>query len=108
LPLTNPLPLILVVCGAIALGLLQGSLNGMELAMAGLSYLGAAGTACSLFVVMSLLTGQVVSLQAVWMRVAVRVAGSWIAAAGLFMLGWAMRWVNSNKKRRNSLELRLN
>jgi hypothetical protein len=26
-----------------------------------------------------------------WVRVAVRVAGSWIAAIGLLMLGWAMR-----------------
>jgi hypothetical protein len=30
-------------------------------------------------------------VRAAWARVAVRVAGSWIAAAGLFMLGWAVR-----------------
>jgi urease accessory protein len=35
--------------------------------------------------------GLVVSLRAAWARVAVRVAGSWIAAIGFLMLGWALR-----------------
>jgi hypothetical protein len=33
----------------------------------------------------------VVSLGRPWMRIAVRVAGSWIAAIGLLLLGWALR-----------------
>jgi hypothetical protein len=33
----------------------------------------------------------VVSLVAAWARIAVRVAGSWIAAIGLLMLGWNLR-----------------
>jgi hypothetical protein len=32
-----------------------------------------------------------VQLRASWARIAVRVAGSWIAASGLLMLGWAVR-----------------
>jgi urease accessory protein len=86
-----PLPLALVVGFAIALGLLNGGLNGIELARARASGLGAVGVACALFVVVALLAGQVASVRVAWLRVAIRVAGSWIAAVGLFMLGWSMR-----------------
>jgi len=41
--------------------------------------------------VVSLLAGQVGSVRARWARVTVQVAGSWIAAIGLLMLGWAVR-----------------
>jgi hypothetical protein len=47
----------------------------------------AAGVAGALFVVVSLLAGQIATVRAAWARVAVQVAGSWIAAIGLFMLG---------------------
>jgi len=30
-------------------------------------------------------------VRALWARIAVRVGGSWIAASGLFMLGWVVR-----------------
>jgi len=33
----------------------------------------------------------VTTLRAGWTRIAVRVAGSWIAAAGLLMIGWLAR-----------------
>jgi hypothetical protein len=33
----------------------------------------------------------VVSLKAKWTRIAVRVAGSWIAAMGILLLGWAVK-----------------
>ena len=86
-----PLPLALVAGGAIGLGFFNGGLNGLELAKANDGAKVALGIVCSLCVVMSLLAGQVATVQAAWARVAVRVAGSWIAAAGLFMLGWAVR-----------------
>ena len=86
-----PLPLALVAGGAIGLGFFNGGLNGLELAKANDGAMVALGIVCSLCVVMSLLAGQVASVRAAWARVAVRVAGSWIAAAGLFMLGWAVR-----------------
>ena len=35
----------------------------------------------------------VVALRAPWTRIAVRVAGSWIAAIGLLLLGWSFRAV---------------
>ena len=33
----------------------------------------------------------VVSLQAGWARIAVRVAGSWVAAVGILMFGWMLQ-----------------
>lgn len=41
--------------------------------------------------VVALLAGQAASVRAAWVRIAVQVAGSWIAAIGLFMLGWSVR-----------------
>jgi len=77
---------------AILLGLLHGILNGSELSKTNASgQISAAGVAAALFVVVSLLAGQAASVRALWARVAVRVAGSWIVAIGLLMLGWAMR-----------------
>jgi urease accessory protein len=85
------LPLALVAGFAVAVGVLAGALNGIELATAHSSPVAAAGGAASLFLVVSLVTGQVASVRAAWARIAVQVAGSWIAAIGLFMLGWAVR-----------------
>ena len=87
----RPLPLALVTGFAIVVGVLAGGLNGIELVTTGASPLAAAGSAAALFVVVSLVTGQVASVRAAWSRIAVQIAGSWIAAIGLFMLGWAVR-----------------
>jgi urease accessory protein len=88
-----PLPPALIAGGAILLGFFNGRLNGLELAKANDGVMVILGIVCSLGVVMSLLAGQVASVRAAWARVAIRVVGSWIAAAGLFMLGWAVRGV---------------
>ena len=85
------LPLGMVVGGAVVVGLLHGSGNGVELARQTTVFLGAVGIIGALFVVVSLLAGQVTSIQAAWARIVVRVAGSWIAAMGLFMLGWSVK-----------------
>jgi urease accessory protein len=87
-----PLPIAIVSGLAILLGLLHGSLNGSELPKTTSSgQISAAGVAVALFVLVSLLAGQAASVRVPWARVAVRVAGSWIVAIGLLMLGWAMR-----------------
>ena len=86
-----PLPLELVAALAIVLGLFNGSFNGSELEGTRSSGLNMLGVACALFVVVALLAGQVASLRSAWARVVVRVAGSWVTAIGLFMLGWALR-----------------
>jgi hypothetical protein len=49
------------------------------------------GIASAVFVLVSLLAGQVTALRAYWTRIVVRVAGSWLTAIGLLMLGWALR-----------------
>jgi hypothetical protein len=51
------------------------------------------GMAAVLFVVSTLLAAWVTSFRQPWTRVAARVAGSWIAAAGLLLLGWSLRGV---------------
>jgi hydrogenase/urease accessory protein HupE len=87
----KPWPLWLVVGGAVVLGLLHGSANGAELARQQSVALGTLGIAAALFVVISLLAGQASAVRSAWGRIVIRVAGSWIAACGLFMLGWAVR-----------------
>lgn len=85
------LPLIATTALAVLLGLVHGSLNGLAMAGAGLGALSVLGIVASVFILAALVTSLVVPLQAAWARVAVRVAGSWIAAVGLLQLGWALR-----------------
>jgi len=85
--LDRKLPLGLVAGLAVALGLFHGYLNGT----AKIGALGLSGVAAMLFVVVSLIAAFVVSLRAPWSRIAVRVAGSWLVAISMLMLGWAFR-----------------
>ena len=88
----RPLPIAFVVSLAILLGLIHGILNGADLAKTPSSgQMVAVGVTVGLFASVSLLAGQAASVRVRWARVAVRVAGSWIAAIGLLMLGWAIR-----------------
>lgn len=76
---------------AAILGVYHGYLNGAGL---GLSFTSAAallGLIFAVFVLIALAAAFVVQLQAAWTRIAVRVAGSWIFASGLLLLGWAFR-----------------
>jgi hydrogenase/urease accessory protein HupE len=73
------------------LGLYNGFLNGMGMSPIGLSTLVLLGLASAVFVLVALSAAFVVQLRAHWARTAVRVAGSWVAACGLLMLGWAYR-----------------
>jgi urease accessory protein len=76
---------------AAVLGLVHGGLNGAGLAAANREALALIGIGATVFVAVALLAAWVVSLRAPWQRVAIRVAGSWIAAAGLLLLGWSLR-----------------
>jgi urease accessory protein len=84
------LPPALVAILAAALGLLHGWLNGTAIAAAGRELLGLAGIAAVTFVLVALVAAFIVALRKPWMRIAVRVAGSWVAATGLLMLGWSL------------------
>jgi urease accessory protein len=73
------------------LGLVHGWMNGAGVPWS-LSLVGAyAGLVAGLFVVVALVSAFVIRLQPPWTRIAVRVAGSWIVATGLLLLGWAAR-----------------
>lgn len=76
---------------AALLGALHGYLNGVEMGTAGLGAVGLLGATASTFVLVALVAAFVVSLERAWARIAVRVAGSWIAAIGLLLLGWSVR-----------------
>jgi hydrogenase/urease accessory protein HupE len=76
---------------ATALGLLHGWLNGAGIAAAGREALALVGIGTAVFVVVALGAALVVSLHTGWRRIVVRVAGSWVAAIGLLLLGWAIR-----------------
>jgi hypothetical protein len=81
----------LVTAWALAVGLVHGYSNGSTLAGTNAAGLAVGGIAGAAFVTVALVAGQVTRLRAEWARVAVRVAGSWIGAIGLLMLGWATR-----------------
>jgi urease accessory protein len=85
------LPLAAISALALILGLLHGYLNGVAMTRPGLGALGVIGVVVCVFTLTALVTSLVVPLRVVWARVAVRVAGSWIAAVGLLLLGWTLR-----------------
>jgi len=76
---------------AVGIGLLHGILNGSAMAEAGAGLRGLLGIALTAFVIVALVSAFVVSLREGWPRIVIRVAGSWIAAIALLMLGWTLR-----------------
>jgi hydrogenase/urease accessory protein HupE len=85
------LPLAVTTALAVILGLFHGFLNGTATAQPGLGASGIAGIVAAVFVLVALAASLVTPLQAGWARIVVRVAGSWIAALGLLLVGWALR-----------------
>jgi urease accessory protein len=81
-----------VVSGlALAVGGLHGWLNGAGIAADQREWTGLLGIAVATFVLVALVAALAVSTRAAWARVALRVAGSWVAAIGLLLLGWSLR-----------------
>jgi len=76
---------------AALLGLYHGYLNGIGLGQFDTAAIALLGLVFAIFALIAIAAAFVVRLQAHWARIAVRVAGSWIAASGLLMLGWAVR-----------------
>jgi hypothetical protein len=89
----SDLRLSVVATGAIAiiLGALLGVGNGSGLARAGSGLRELCGIAGAVFVLTTLVSAGAIILCREWMRIAWRVAGSWIAASGLLLLGWSLR-----------------
>lgn len=75
---------------AALLGLYHGYLNGTGMGEFETAAVALLGLVFAVFVLIALSAAFVVRLPAHWAHIAVRVAGSWIAASGLLMLGWAV------------------
>ena len=67
---------------------LHGYINGAAIRQAGMDGLTITGAAVLVLLLATILPALVVSARQEWMRIGVRVAGSWISAAALLMLGW--------------------
>jgi hypothetical protein len=52
---------------------------------------GLLGVTAAIFVLMALVSSLIVPVRILWVRIAVRVAGSWLAALGILLGGWALR-----------------
>lgn len=86
-----PLPTAAVAVLAGLFGALHGLLNGSALAAIGAGWTSLLGIAVTVWVIALLMAAGVVSLRAGWARIAVRVAGSWVAAVGILMFGWMLQ-----------------
>ena len=72
------------------LGLILGYPNGLAMAESGQGLRGVLGSTAAIFVLVTLVAALAAGTTVGWIRIAWRVAGSWIAASGLLLLGWAL------------------
>jgi urease accessory protein len=82
-------PLVTALAGL--LGFFHGFLNGSGMNRFNDGTYSLLGLAFAVFVIVAIFASFVVPLGRQWALIVVRVAGSWIAASGLLMLGWALR-----------------
>jgi hydrogenase/urease accessory protein HupE len=76
---------------AAVLGLYHGFLNGTGTGYSMSAAVTVIGLVSAVFVLFALAAAFAVQLHQHWARIAIRVVGSWIAASGLLLLGWAIR-----------------
>ena len=76
---------------AALIGVYHGYLNRTGMGEPETAVIALFGLVFAIFVLIALAAAFVVRLRAQWARIGVRVAGSWIAASGLLMLGWSVR-----------------
>jgi hydrogenase/urease accessory protein HupE len=86
---TLPMPILVAI--ATLVGVAHGALDGLGIAQARREPVALAGIVGAVTVAATLTAAFVATLRAEWLRVAVRVAGSWVAAIGLLLLGWSLR-----------------
>ncbi|NKB87037.1 MAG: phosphoglycerate kinase [Acidobacteria bacterium] len=91
LAVDREVPTGVVAALGLGVGLLHGFLNGAEAATSGIGLVGLAGSLSALAVMATLITALAVTWAQGWTRIVVRVAGSWITAIGILMLGWLFR-----------------
>jgi hydrogenase/urease accessory protein HupE len=76
---------------AVLLGTVHGWMDGAGVPWSLSAFVVYAGLVAGISVVVALVSALVIQLRPHWTRIAVRVAGSWIVASGVFLLGWAAR-----------------
>ena len=86
-------PNLVIAVLATALGFAHGGLDGTGLRPPSTGVLALIGMAVMLFVLIAIVAGFIVTLRRPWQRIVVRVGGSWLAAIGLLLLGWALHGV---------------
>jgi urease accessory protein len=81
-------------CAAVAalLGLIRGAADLEGATASGASILILLGMCVSVFAVFALAASVTLPLRRFWMIIAARVTGSWLAAVGLLLAGWIMRY----------------
>jgi urease accessory protein len=75
---------------AVVFGFCDGCLNSLAIRPMHSGSLELVGAVAALFVAVAIVAAFVIWLKRPWMRVAVRVVGSWITATGLLLLGWSV------------------
>jgi urease accessory protein len=85
------IPLALMTALAALFGFFHGYMNGAGINRIHDGILMLLGLSATVCVVVAVFASLVIPLRRPWTLIAVRVAGSWIAASGLLMLGWALR-----------------
>lgn len=91
--LNAALPASVVASLAVAAGLLHGYVNGATMAPGGAGGLALVGAVTATFCMFAIVAAEVTKVGTGWTRTAVRVAGSWLSAAAILMLGWLARAV---------------
>lgn len=82
----------LCALAALGLGLIRGAADLSGIQASSGAILNLAGMSACVFVLFALAASITLPLRRFWMIVATRVAGSWIAAVGLLLAGWIMRY----------------
>jgi hydrogenase/urease accessory protein HupE len=85
------LPLAAVAGFVLLVGMVHGYANGATAMPGGASALALAGASVAVFCLLTIVAGQASTLRAGWSVIGVRVAGSWLAAVAILMLGWMAR-----------------
>lgn len=85
------LPFLAVVALVGVFGLWIGFWNGVAVGAAAGGTVAVLGAASAALITATLTAALAAALESGWARIALRVAGSWIAALGLLSLGWTLR-----------------
>lgn len=85
-------PLAVCIIAAVLLGIVRGLADLLGATLDAQTVLTLAGMTASVFVVFALAASLTLPLERLWLIVAARVGGSWLAALGLLLAGWILRY----------------